>query len=108
MADFEPCLLLRIRQNATIPPIRMRPTKPPTIAAIVAIFLREEDPDVYTLVEVLELDAPPAPVGGGPSSLSVLLAMFTSKISVICTFRSAAFANTKKGRMVPKRLDRPI
>ena len=73
---FDDRLFLRIRQNATIPPIRARPTKPPTLAAIAPIFLSEVVPDEDPLGEVLEVDVPPVVDGGGPSDLSVLLAMF--------------------------------
>jgi hypothetical protein len=99
--------LFLIRQNATSPPIRARPTKPPTIAAIVPIFLSEGLPGGTDVYEG-ETEIPLAVVdGGGPSDLSVLLAMFISKISMPCTARSAV-ANVTKRRIIPKRLDKPI
>jgi hypothetical protein len=77
-ALFEACFFFQIRQNATSPPIRARPTKPPIAAAIVPIFTLD---DLGRLVEEsLEV----AVVDEGVAS--DLLAMLISKISEVETF----------------------
>jgi hypothetical protein len=96
VAFFEDRFFFQMRQNATSPPIRERPTKPPTLAAITPILLEEPaGADVYP-GDGLVLDIPLDVAGGGPSDLSVLLAMFILKISMVCTFRSATIASVEK------------
>lgn len=84
MAALEDRRVLQRKRSVTSPPIKSRTTKLPIEAATTVTVLLGELVEEVGVAGAALLEGAIGVDEGGPSDLSVLLAMFTSKISDAC------------------------